>query len=203
MNDCRRFRFGEFVLDEQEAELTLRGQIVPLAPKEFQLLCLLVSQAGHLIRKEFLVRELWPDTFVTDSSLLRNVSMLRRHLGRDSIRTVKKRGYIFAIPVSQLPRKPFRRNEGEVHSQTKSEEEPTEETHNRPNPSPMRPSGSWIPPLHASLLLVIGIAAGISFTLGVELQKHGGIARLRRPQPRYRHSQMTRGTGLPMCSSLC
>lgn len=98
----QRFAFGEFVLDLQEAALTCGGQIILLSPKEFELLCLLVSHAGHLIHKETLIRHVWPDTFVSDSSLLRTISVLRKHLGHDSIRTVPKRGYAFARPVVKL-----------------------------------------------------------------------------------------------------
>lgn len=96
--------FGEFVLDVQEATLTCRGEAIPLSPKEFELLCLLVREAGHLIERERLIRHVWPDTFVSDSSLLRTISVLRKHLGHDSIRTVPKRGYAFAQPVVKLNR---------------------------------------------------------------------------------------------------
>lgn len=97
-----RFAFGAFVLDRSEAALTCSGEPVPLAPKELELLHVLVSQAGHLIHKEALIRSVWPDTFVSDSSLLRNVSVLRRHLGHDCIRTVPKRGYVFVLPVERF-----------------------------------------------------------------------------------------------------
>ena len=97
-----RCAFGDFVLDSAEAALTCRGESVPIAPKEFELLRALVSRAGHLVQKEELIRQVWPDTFVSDSSLLRNISVLRRHLGYDAIRTVPKRGYAFALPVVTL-----------------------------------------------------------------------------------------------------
>jgi DNA-binding winged helix-turn-helix (wHTH) protein len=96
------FAFGDFVLDPSEAALTRHGDRVPVAPKEFELLTLLVSRAGHLVPKDVLVHHVWPDTFVSDGSLLRNISVLRRHLGYDAIRTVSKRGYVFALPVAKL-----------------------------------------------------------------------------------------------------
>ncbi len=98
-----RFVFGEFVLDTDEATLTCGCVSIPLAPKEFELLRLLVSRAGRLVHKETLISTVWPDTFVSDSSLLRNISVLRKHLGHNAIRTVPKRGYVFALPVTALP----------------------------------------------------------------------------------------------------
>jgi YVTN family beta-propeller protein len=98
----QRLVFGEFVLDLQNAALTRRGEPIPLSPKEFELLCLLVVHAGRLVEKETLIRRVWPDTFVSDSSLLRTISVLRKHLGHDSIRTLPKRGYAFVLPVVRL-----------------------------------------------------------------------------------------------------
>lgn len=97
-----RFAFGEFVLDVGEAALTRSGQPVSLAPKEFELLCALVNHAGRLVYKEDLIQLVWPDTFVSDSSLLRNISVLRGRLGHNAIRTVPKRGYVFMLPVVKL-----------------------------------------------------------------------------------------------------
>ena len=98
----KRFAFRDFVLEVQEAVLTCRGEAVPLEPKEFDLLRVLLSNAGHLVHKDVLIGEVWPDTFVSDSSLLRNISILRKHLGYDAIRTVPRRGYVFVLPVEQL-----------------------------------------------------------------------------------------------------
>jgi YVTN family beta-propeller protein len=112
----RRLGFGEFVLDLQNAALTCRGEPIPLSPKEFELLCLLVVHAGRLVEKETLIRSVWPDTFVSDSSLLRTISILRKHLGHESIRTIPKRGYAFVPPVVKL--------------------ENGEEFHLRPRPTP-------------------------------------------------------------------
>ena len=97
-----QYVFGDFVLQVPEATLTCRGEPVPLAPKEFDLLCVLATNSGHLVHKELLVKRVWPDTFVSDSSLFRNISVLRKYLGNAAIRTVPKRGYVFALPVMEL-----------------------------------------------------------------------------------------------------
>jgi YVTN family beta-propeller protein len=129
----QRLAFGEFVLDLQEAALTCRGQAILLSAKEFELLWLLVSHAGHLIHKETIIRHVWPDTFVSDSSLLRTISVLRKHLGRDAIRTFPKRGYAFSQPVAELDSS--RRTSippGETAKERLEDREP-DESYPRPN----------------------------------------------------------------------
>ncbi len=52
-----------------------------LAPKVFDTLRLLVENAGHLMTKEELLRQLWPDTVVEENNLNKNISVLRKVLG--------------------------------------------------------------------------------------------------------------------------
>lgn len=101
-----QYRFGEFCLDVDERRLLRRGVSVPLAPKVFDTLLLLVENPGHLIEKEEFMRKLWPDTFVGDDALARNISILRKVLGGSSesqsaIATVPKKGYRFVAEVFQ------------------------------------------------------------------------------------------------------
>jgi len=101
-----RYRFGEFCLDAGERRLERSGVVIPLAPKVFDTLLLLVENPGHLIEKEEFMRRLWPDTFVGDDALARNISILRKVLGGSSdsqsaIATVPKKGYRFVADVVQ------------------------------------------------------------------------------------------------------
>lgn len=63
----------------------------------------LLRHAGQLVPKEDLMREVWPDTFVEEGGLARNISVLRKALGGDGdesfIATVPKRGYRFVASV--------------------------------------------------------------------------------------------------------
>lgn len=76
------------------------GQYVPLTPKALETLVVLVEHGGQIVDKQELLSQVWPDTFVEDSSLAKNVSMLRKALGdcaeQRYIDTVPKRGYRFA-----------------------------------------------------------------------------------------------------------
>ena len=72
-------------------------------PKAFDLLLVLVENGGHLLVKEELMRLVWPDSFVEEANLSRNVFTLRKALGESEdgpeyIETVPKRGYRFVAP---------------------------------------------------------------------------------------------------------
>ena len=104
----RRFQFGPFVLDVEEQVLYRGSDLVALTPKAFETLSALVEAAGHVVDKDDLLRRVWPDTFVEEGSLTRNISSIRKALGDFSgepgyIETVPKRGYRFAAPVREVP----------------------------------------------------------------------------------------------------
>lgn len=95
------YLFGPYQLDLGERSLRREGRSLPLAPKTFDLLCLLVEGAGQALSKEKLLAHLWPDTFVEEANLTQHISLLRKALdGGSYIETVPKFGYRFAAPVS-------------------------------------------------------------------------------------------------------
>jgi DNA-binding winged helix-turn-helix (wHTH) protein/TolB-like protein len=101
------YEFGPFQLDPTERRLLQAGRPVPLTPKAFQTLLVLVENEGHVVEKEELLRRIWPDTFVEEATLAQNVFTLRKQLGDDRgeaiyIETVPKRGYRFRAPVRCL-----------------------------------------------------------------------------------------------------
>ena len=96
--------FGPFELDPSEHRLLRDGDPVPLTPKVFDVLCVLVRDHGRLVSKERLLEEVWPDSFVDEANLNRCVSILRKALGERAgepryIETVPKVGYRFSAPV--------------------------------------------------------------------------------------------------------
>jgi DNA-binding winged helix-turn-helix (wHTH) protein len=99
-----RVRFGTFVLDPETREL-LRGDArVPLSPKAFELLCILVADRPKAISKSDLQERLWPATFVVEKNLANLVGEIRDALGDDAstprfIRTVHRFGYAFRETV--------------------------------------------------------------------------------------------------------
>jgi len=98
------YEFGPFRLDAAERLLTRDGAPVPLTPKVFETLLMLVENGGRVVRKDELMSLLWPDSFVEESSLTQNISLLRKALtdgvaGRQYIETVPKLGYRFLPQV--------------------------------------------------------------------------------------------------------
>lgn len=101
------FEFGEFRLDNSRRLLTKNGEVVQLTHKAFQTLALLVENSGRIVEKDELLREIWPDTFVEEGSLARNISVLRKALGEGPsdhqyIQTIPKQGYRFVANVREV-----------------------------------------------------------------------------------------------------
>jgi DNA-binding winged helix-turn-helix (wHTH) protein len=103
-----RIRFGAYVFDSSQRELLLDGTAVPLSPKAFAMLELLVEAAPAAVSKETLYDRLWPETFVEPGNLHNLASEIRSALDdRDHaiLRTVHRFGYAFtaaAVPDENL-----------------------------------------------------------------------------------------------------
>src|SRR5215510_12921831 len=100
------YEFGPFRLDVAERLLLRDGESVPLTPKSFDLLLALVGHHGHLLEKDELMKLVWPDTFVEETNLASNISLIRKALGDGEngqryIETAPKRGYRFVATVRE------------------------------------------------------------------------------------------------------
>lgn len=107
MNTNHFYEFDGFRLDPIERLLSFRETPLQLEPKVFDLLILLIQHQGHLIEKETLMQNIWPNTFVEESNLTRNISTLRRVLegvaaGHQFIETIPKHGYRFIAEVKEV-----------------------------------------------------------------------------------------------------
>src|SRR5262245_10550266 len=99
----RIWEFGPFRLDETERLLLRDGSPVGMTPKVFDTLVALLERSGRLVEKDELMARLWPDTFVDEGALTRNISDLRKALGGERyVETVPKRGYRFVAPVREI-----------------------------------------------------------------------------------------------------
>jgi DNA-binding winged helix-turn-helix (wHTH) protein/Tol biopolymer transport system component len=108
-----QYSFGEFTLDLASGFLRRGVEEVALRRKPFEVLVYLVERHGRLVTRAELTDAVWPDTAVMDNSLAQCLVEIRRALGDDSqqlIRTVARRGYVFAAPVGtpvvEFPRLP-------------------------------------------------------------------------------------------------
>jgi len=105
-SEKRSYEFGSFRLDAAEYVLLRDGQVVPLTPKVFETLLVLVQNSGHVVDKNELYKQVWQDAFVEETNLTKNISILRKILSEGDgdttfIETVPKRGYRFVAPVRE------------------------------------------------------------------------------------------------------
>src|SRR3977135_1861610 len=89
--------FGPFCLDIGERVLLREGRRMPISSKAMSTLIVLVQNVGHVVEKDQLMKEVWPDTFVEEGNLAQHVFNLRRALGETTdgskyIETVPRRG---------------------------------------------------------------------------------------------------------------
>lgn len=99
------FTLGDWLVEPSLHRISNAGDGRRLEPKVMELLVLLVSRPGEVFTKEEISERLWPGIFVSESSVFRHVSELRRVLGDDRRRpsyvvTIPKKGYRLVAPVS-------------------------------------------------------------------------------------------------------
>jgi len=160
------WQFGPFQLDPGERLLLRDGSEVRLPPKAFDLLVALVIGRGRLLEKDELLKQVWPDAFVEESSLAQHVFVLRKALqdgesGVSYIETVPKSGYRFTAPVR------------EISGPGSAAAKPADEL--SPAPDEVKRSGSWIALLATAAVLLVAVAAIWPF-VGVGLRRRSSQA---------------------------
>ena len=100
------YEFGRYRIDTGERVLLRDQEVVPLTPKVFEILLVLVQNSGQVISKDGLMKKVWPDSFVEEGNLTQNISVLRKALGEGQnghqyIETVARRGYRFVASVRE------------------------------------------------------------------------------------------------------
>ncbi len=100
-----RLRFGDHVFDSDTREVFRSGRSLPISPKAFELLDLLIECRPRAVSKAEIHARLWPDVHVSEANLGNLVVELRSALRDDArqprvIRTVARFGYAFIAPAS-------------------------------------------------------------------------------------------------------
>ena len=98
-------RFGPFSLDLDQRRLLRSGHDIPLTPKAFELLKLLVERRPRAISKDEIIQTVWKDTFVTENNVATTIRDLRDALDDDArdpryVRTSYAYGYAFVGDVA-------------------------------------------------------------------------------------------------------
>lgn len=101
------YEFDTFRVDKAERQLLRHGQVVPLTPKVFDTLLVLIENSGHILTKDEVMNQVWADIVVEEANLTKNISTLRKALGEDPdhrqfIETIPWRGYRFVADVHEI-----------------------------------------------------------------------------------------------------
>lgn len=101
------YEFGDFRCDPQSKILWRGAEIIPLSPKAFEVLLVLLENDGKLVSKQEILNKVWAETFVEEGVLTQNIYTLRNTLGKDEngkqfIENIARRGYRFAAPIKVL-----------------------------------------------------------------------------------------------------
>ena len=151
------YQFGEFTLDLGRGAVRKGVKEVKLRPKVYEALKYFVENPGRLIGKEELIHAVWPDSFVTDDSLVQCTVELRRALDdreQQLLKTVPRRGYLFTAKVTQSG------EESLPSSETKS-------AHSIPSGGPAASQGSGMVDLPTPRTSLIGRDKEVSEAVGL------------------------------------
>ncbi len=155
--NIRFYEFGPFQIDKLNHVLLRDGETIPLKPKVYDTLLLLVENRERVIEKEELLRRLWPDTIVEEANLSQNVYLLRKVLGENAngetyIQTLPKRGYRFVATVNEILSNRTADTVAEV--QVIQDQQPLS-----------KPRRKWRPAAVASVgvLLMLAVSSGVYF----------------------------------------
>ena len=115
--------FDEFTFETGPNSLSRGIQKIPLSAKQLDLLCALVQAQGKPVRKDTLLREVWPDTNVEYHTLIQTVYLLRLSRGKmadgqEYIQTINGYGYRLAahIATSQISSSRASQRQGVLNS---------------------------------------------------------------------------------------
>jgi DNA-binding winged helix-turn-helix (wHTH) protein/tetratricopeptide (TPR) repeat protein len=100
----RQYQFDQFRIDPVRRLLLRDGEVVPITPKPFAILLLLLERRGQVVDKKLLIEQVWCDACVTEANLAQNISSLRKALGERAgdcryIVTLPGQGYSFVAEV--------------------------------------------------------------------------------------------------------
>ena len=159
MKEKHLYSFGEFSLCVEEHSLSGDGKTIPITPKMFDLLLVLVQHPGRVLGKEFLLQSVWPDSFVEEGNITFNVRQLRKALDDDAqapsyIETVPRRGYRFVADVEEI-----------VEGQVVVPESDSETVRQGVSDAPRGSRSFLFPAIAGSLVILAAVGVGTWFVL--------------------------------------
>ena len=164
------YEFDDFRVDPLKRRLSRNGEAVPLTPKAFSILVVLLESRGRVVEKKDLVHQVWGEAYVTEANLTQSVWSLRKALGDRAggearyIVTIPGRGYSFVGNVVQVERSPTGTFQIPALSAAPSLDDTLSSTQSRlrePDalPAPRRTRRLWLLPVAVLVLAAAGTAA--------------------------------------------
>jgi DNA-binding response OmpR family regulator len=90
----RKLCTGELCLDVQHKCIFLGGREIVFSPKEYQLMALLIQNAGEVVTKEMMMEVLWSAAEPSSEGAIRvYINRLKQEIGNDRIINVRGMGY--------------------------------------------------------------------------------------------------------------
>ncbi len=97
-DNATTIKVGDMEIDREKYMVTLDGQDIILARKEFELLALLASKPGKVFLRNEILDQIWgTEVIVGDRTIDVHIRKIRQKLDRDCITTVKGVGYKFEM----------------------------------------------------------------------------------------------------------
>ncbi len=101
------YDFGGYQVDPVVRRVYSGSETLPLTPKAFDTLLILIANRGKVVLKAELIDRLWPDIAVEENNLTQQIATLRRCFGERAgdhryIVTVPGKGYSFVAPVNEV-----------------------------------------------------------------------------------------------------
>lgn len=105
--DRKEYKFDSFLIDASEYRLLKNEAYISLKPKAFDTLLYLIQKNGHIVGKDELLDAVWPNSYVSETSLAQNIYQLRKVLGNKEdgtsyIETIPRRGYRFNADIAEV-----------------------------------------------------------------------------------------------------
>lgn len=99
------YRFGAFRFITSGRILERDGKRIQLAPKVADMLAVFLENAGCVVTKEQLLEQVWPNLFIVESGVTRNISVLRKALEGglaegSALETIPRRGYRLLVEIT-------------------------------------------------------------------------------------------------------
>ena len=85
---------GSLVLDEMHKRILVDDSEITLAPKEYQLMALLIRNSGEVVTKEMMIEEMWSASeMISEGSIRVYINRLKQLIGSAQIHNVRGFGY--------------------------------------------------------------------------------------------------------------